>query len=214
MIASPLERLFVLLKTPLHLLQSHRWHERRVGLFGGSFNPPHQGHLHICQVALRNLHLDAVWWLVTPQNPLKESGQYNSLPVRLQQTQNVIAQQPKMLAMDIEVELGTTRSYDTLQALNRCFARTHFVFLLGMDNALSFHHWYRWREIPHLLPLAILGRPPAIQTVQNCPLRQSRHYNHHHLSRAEYVDLSSSTCFWLQGNKLEDVSSSKLRKSL
>lgn len=202
-----------MLKTPIHVLQASLWHQSRVGLLGGSFNPPHRGHIHISRWALRMLHLDAVWWMVTPGNPLKDPATYKPLPERLQMAQDCLTDDPRLLATDIERALGTARSYDSLQALTRHFPQTSFAFLLGMDSALSFHRWYRWRDIPHLVPLAVFGRPPAVQIVKSCPLRRSQQYKHDMLSQAEFVDLAPSRCYWLHGGPLEDVSSTKIRKS-
>lgn len=202
-----------MLKTPIHLLQSCHWRHRRVGLLGGSFNPPHHGHIHISRMALRFLRLDAVWWLVTPGNPLKDPAAYMPMTARLHMAESCVADESRILATDIEYSLGTTRTYDTLRSLRGYFPQTDFVFLLGVDNALSFHQWYKWREIPQLAALAVLGRPPAAEAIRSCPLRQARQYRHRVLSRAEFVDLSPSSCFWLTGHPLADVSSTEIRKS-
>jgi nicotinate-nucleotide adenylyltransferase len=154
---------------PSDSLLSSQWRGMRVGLLGGSFNPPHEGHLHISRIALRMLRLDAIWWLVSPQNPLKKREDYAPLPARLAACEALIAHEPHMLATTIEDSLGTHRSFDTLNALRACFKATDFIFLMGSDSAQSIHKWYRWRDIPEIAPLGILARPPAALQARNCP---------------------------------------------
>lgn len=187
------------------------WRGQRVGLLGGSFNPPHEGHLHISQVALRMLELDALWWLVSPGNPLKDPKDYAPLPARLSACATMLADEPHMLATDIEEALDTVRSFDTLSALRARFAETEFVFLMGSDSAQTFHHWYRWRDIPGLTALGILERPPAPGLARHSPLGLSP-LAHQSLSRAEKVPLQPGRCYWLSGYPLHPLSSSEIRK--
>ena len=183
----------------------------RIGLLGGSFNPPHAGHLHISQIALRMLRLDAIWWLVSPQNPLKNIHDYAPLPARLAACQMMLAHEPHILATSIENELGTYRSFDTLTALRACFKATNFIFLMGNDSALNFHKWYRWRDIPTLAPLGILARPPAALQARNCPLKMDNSLTHIYLSRAKSVPLVPDTCVWIGQHPLHPQSSSDIR---
>lgn len=212
MIASSLGEAIVL-KTPLNLHNAASWRGQRVGLLGGSFNPPHAGHLHIARVALRMLKLDAVWWLVSPGNPLKDPEDYAPLADRFAACQAMLADEPQMLATDIEGALGTSRSFDTLTALKSCFAQTDFIFLMGSDSAQAFHRWYRWREIPEVMALSVLARPPAGDLSRMFPLKMSS-LAHRDLSRAEKVPLIPGTCYWMSRHPLHSLSSSSIRKSL
>lgn len=213
MIAFPSEEgYFILLKTTIHTQDSNRWRGLRVGLFGGSFNPPHEGHLAISRAALRILKLDAVWWMVSPRNPLKSAGIYSLLSERLELCSNLLLSDPRMLATDIEDQLGTFRSYDTIIALRSCFPATDFVFLMGTDSAQNFHHWYRWQEITDRIALAVLERPPAGLLSRGSPLKRHGRITHKHLSRAENVPLVPSTCYWLHQHALDFHSSTELRK--
>ena len=115
----------------------------RIGLLGGSFNPAHEGHLYVSEVALRRLGLDYVWWLVTPQNPLKGRVGLAPLEDRVRQARR-IATRPRIVVMDIERALGTRYSIDTLKALQRRFPRLNFVWLMGSDNLAIFRRWKRW----------------------------------------------------------------------
>lgn len=131
----------------------------RIGLLGGTFNPAHEGHVHVSEVALKRLGLDYIWWLVTPQNPLKERPA--PLRDRLRQARTV-AHHPRIVVMDIERELGTRYSIDTLKALRRRFPELDFTWVMGSDNLASFHRWRSWREIASLVPIAVVQRPGTV----------------------------------------------------
>ena len=130
----------------------------RIGLLGGSFNPPHEGHLYASEVALKRLGLDYVWWLVTPQNPLKPTVGLAPLHDRMTDAR-ALARHPRILVMDIEHTLGTRFSVDTLHAIKKRFPRVHFIWLMGSDNLRSFRQWRRWPEIVAQVPIAVVLRP-------------------------------------------------------
>ncbi len=129
---------------------------RRIGLLGGSFNPAHDGHLHVAETALRRLRLDAVWWIVARGNPLK--SEHGSFEERLASARSVAAS-PAMYVTDIEAQLGLTYTVDTLQALRKAEPEAHFVWIMGADSAASFHLWKDWEEIARAVPIAIVSRP-------------------------------------------------------
>lgn len=143
-----------------NILGGRRWRGLRIGLLGGSFNPPHAGHVHISEVALKYLDLDAVWWMVTPGNPLKNNARLPSVRDRLILSQKLI-NHPKMMAVDIEEKLGTFRSYDTIKRLKAHFPHTQFIWLGGSEIAREFPRWYRARELMHELPFAFIARPTS-----------------------------------------------------
>ena len=130
----------------------------RIGLLGGSFNPAHDAHLHISLIALRRLQLDCVWWLVSPQNPLKSDAEMASLERRLARAREVAAR-PNIFVTSIETQLGTQFTYDTLSALKQNFPKARFVWLMGGDNLASFHRWQRWEDIAKMMPFAVIARP-------------------------------------------------------
>ena len=134
------------------------WHGLKVGLLGGSFNPAHRGHRHISLVALNRLGLDAVWWLVSPQNPLKSTVDMAPFETRLASAVNV-SRHPRLFATDIEQRLDTRYTADTLAKLVSVMPRTRFVWLMGADNLVQFTKWQRWRTILSLVPIAIFDRP-------------------------------------------------------
>lgn len=131
---------------------------RRIGLLGGSFNPAHEGHLHVARMALRALKLDEVWLLVSPGNPLKPVAGMAPLSERLASARR-IADGRRIIATDIERQLGTRFTADTLAALRRRFPRSRFVFVIGADNLVQLPRWKQWREIARHVALAVLPRP-------------------------------------------------------
>lgn len=137
---------------------STRFAGRRIGLLGGSFNPAHAGHRHISLMALRRLGLHQVWWLVSPQNPLKGTHDMAPLEARLASARNIAAH-PAILPTTVESRLGTRRTLETLDALQRACPTTRFVWLMGADNLVGFHRWHQWSRILHSLPIAVIDRP-------------------------------------------------------
>jgi nicotinate-nucleotide adenylyltransferase len=129
----------------------------RIGLLGGSFNPPHQAHRAVSLFAMRRLGLDRVWWLVTPGNPLKQA---DGLPAPEQRfaAARALANHPRIDVTDLETQFGTRYSVDTLRLLKRRYPHARFVWLMGADNLVSFHRWKRWRALASLVPIAVIDR--------------------------------------------------------
>jgi nicotinate-nucleotide adenylyltransferase len=130
----------------------------RVGLMGGSFNPAHDGHRHVAETAMKRLGLDEVWWLVSPQNPLKPRDDMAPFAERLASARSV-ARHPRIKVKDIELHLGTHYTADTLVALRRRCPSMSFVWIMGADNLASFHRWERWLLICHTAVIAVFDRP-------------------------------------------------------
>ena len=140
----------------------------RVGLYGGSFNPAHEGHLHVADEARKALGLDRVIWLVSPQNPLKDRRETASLAERLAQTRKV-ATGPADIVTDLESRLGSAYTADTLRWLRRRYPGVHFVWIMGSDNLLGLHRWRAWREIVRENDVAIVPRPGSGARAQLAP---------------------------------------------
>jgi nicotinate-nucleotide adenylyltransferase len=135
----------------------------RIGLLGGSFNPAHDGHRHVAELALQRLGLDQVWLLVSPQNPLKPVAGMAPLAERLASARAAVAGNRRLIATDIETGLGTRYTADTLAKLKTRFPRARFVWLMGADNLLQISRWARWVRIFQAVPVAILARSPYSQ---------------------------------------------------
>jgi nicotinate-nucleotide adenylyltransferase len=131
---------------------------RRIGLLGGSFNPAHDGHRDISLAALAYLGLDEVWWMVSPQNPLKPVKGMASFAERMAAAK-AIADHPRIRVTDIEARLGTQFTADTLRKLVTRFPSCRFVWLMGADNLAQISSWRDWTRIFHLTPIAVFDRP-------------------------------------------------------
>ena len=130
----------------------------RIGLFGGSFNPTHSGHLLVSDLALKKLQLDRIWWLVSPGNPLKDNYSLASVDQRMKQTQACI-RDPRIVVTDLELRIGKRFTFDTLFFLKQHCPKVHFIWIMGADNLLQFHRWQNWEKIVCLMPVAIFDRP-------------------------------------------------------
>ncbi len=140
-----------------------------VGLYGGSFNPVHVGHLHVARTALRRLGLDRVIWLVSPQNPLKRNAGTADLDARLAETRR-LAHGPSMIISDIERRIGTRYTLDTVRWLKARFPRVWFVWIMGADSLASFHQWRGWVAIAREVPIVVISRPGAATRSRFSPL--------------------------------------------
>ena len=133
---------------------------QRIGLLGGSFNPPHDAHRLISLTALNRLNLDAVWWLVTPGNPLKDNHALPPLEQRIAACR-ALARHPLIHVSGVERELGTHYTVDTIAALRRRAPTVRFVWLMCADNLIQFSRWGGWRRIASMVPIAVFDRPGA-----------------------------------------------------
>jgi nicotinate-nucleotide adenylyltransferase len=131
---------------------------RRVGLLGGSFNPAHEGHRYLSELAIRHLQLHQVWWIVSPQNPLKASDEIAPFEHRLAVAQSV-ADHPQIRVTDVERKIGTRHTIDTIVALQARFPDTRFVWLIGADIMLELPKWKQWRRLFRRVPIAVFPRP-------------------------------------------------------
>ncbi len=129
-----------------------------VGLFGGSFNPPHKGHALVAEIALRRLGLDQLWWIVTPGNPLKSHGNLAPLAERLEKCE-ALAADPRIKVTAFEKTIGTSYTARTLDFVKARNPRARFIWIMGADNLASFHRWQQWQHIAMTFPIAVIDRP-------------------------------------------------------
>lgn len=163
---------------------------RRIGLLGGSFNPAHDGHLHISRAAIKRLQLDQVWWLVSPQNPLKDESDMAAQAGRIAGAEAITRAFPDIVVTGIEAELGTRYTADTLAALLSLRPRAKFVWLMGADNLAQVNQWERWEEIFDTVPVAILDRPSY--SSRALASAAARRYRRHRLPEGDAPKLADS----------------------
>jgi len=141
-------------------------YSRRIGLLGGSFNPPHAGHRDISLAALERLKLDAVWWLVTPGNPLKDPNTYAPFEERLRLAQQ-LSNHNDIIVSDFESRHNLQYTVDTLNQLILEYPETQFIWLMGADSLANFHCWKDWQKITELAPIAVFNRPDHAENALN-----------------------------------------------
>ena len=131
---------------------------QRIGLFGGSFNPAHYGHYMVALYAMKRLQLDWVWWLLSPQNPLKDPGETAEYNKRLVLAR-CVATHPRFVVTDLERQAHSHNTAETLASLAGQMKRANFIWIMGADSFANLHRWHHWTDIVEALPLAFLARP-------------------------------------------------------
>jgi nicotinate-nucleotide adenylyltransferase len=144
----------------------------RIGLLGGSFNPPHVAHRDISLFAIKRLKLDRVWWLVTPGNPLKDTGSLHDLGQRAEAARQ-IADDPRIDVSCLESVIGTRYTVDTVTYLRRRVSGLRLVWIMGADNLAQFHRWQNWQRIASEVPIAVIDRPPQSFRALAAPAAQA-----------------------------------------
>ncbi len=160
---------------------------QRIGLYGGSFNPPHAGHRHVSLLALRRLGLDRIWWLVTPGNPLKDAAGLTSQERRMREAAEIAAH-PRIWITGVECQIGSRYTADVIRHLKRRAPSLRFVWIMGSDNLAQLHLWRRWTEIPAALPIAVVNRPGTLEAALSAPA--ARALAAHRLDEADAARLA------------------------
>lgn len=190
---------------------THNTRGRRIGLLGGSFDPAHLGHVHITLEALKRFDLDAVWWLVSRGNPLKTRGPA-PMGRRMVRARDVM-QHPSVHISDIEAQLGTRYTAETLRALRHKFPAARFTWLMGADNLAQFHLWKDWDEIINTVPIGVLARPGDRIEGRTAPAAQI--YRHALLKgrQARLLSMANAPAWAFVNVPMRDISSTALRAS-
>jgi len=183
----------------------------RIGLLGGSFDPPHAGHLHISKWAMKEFGLDRVWWLVSPGNPLKKEGPAD-LDRRVAACHDLV-DHPRIIVTDLERRLGTRYTAETLTALQVRYNEARFVWLMGADNLADFHRWDRWKDIMYMMPIGVMARPEQ-QLAAGCS-PAARMFRRKRLSsrRSNALPFKQTPCWSLLTGPMVDMSSTEIRAS-
>jgi len=182
----------------------------RIGLLGGSFNPPHLAHRTISLFAIKRLKLDRVWWLVTPGNPLKPHAGLRDLEARAEAARQM-ASDPRIDVSCLESVIGTRYTVDTVSYLRRRASGLRFVWIMGADNLAQFHRWQKWRRIASEVPIAVIDRPPQSFRALAAPAAQAlARYRLPENQAARLADQRAPAWVFLTGMKL-NLSSTGLR---
>lgn len=182
----------------------------RVGLLGGSFNPPHVAHRAISLFAIKRLKLDRVWWLVTPGNPLKAHDGLHDLNARAEAARQM-ADDPRIDVTCLESVIGTRYTIDTIAYLRRRASGLRFVWIMGADNLAQFHRWQNWRRISAEVPMAVIDRPPQSLRALAAPAAQAlARYRLPEKEASRLADLRAPAWVFLTGMKF-NLSSTGLR---
>ena len=195
---------------PAPLLRAAPASGPKIGLFGGSFNPAHEGHLHVSLQALKRLGLDEIWWLVSPQNPLKSTRGMAPFEERLASARR-LARHPLIRVSDFERRFHSQYSADTIRQLRRRHPRHRFVWIMGADNLADFEHWRRWQDIFQALPIAIFDRRTYAQSA-SASKALKRFVRHRLPERAACVLASEQPPVWTYFHgRLHGASASAIR---
>jgi nicotinate-nucleotide adenylyltransferase len=182
----------------------------RIGLLGGSFNPPHVAHRDISLFAIKRLKLDRVWWLVTPGNPLKDTGSLHDLSQRAEAARQ-IADDPRIDVSCLESVIGTRYTVDTITYLRRRVSGLRLVWIMGADNLAQFHCWQNWQRIASEVPIVVIDRPPQSFRALAAPAAQAlARYRLPENQAATLSDRRAPAWIFLTGLKL-NLSSTGLR---
>ncbi|WP_188079936.1 nicotinate-nucleotide adenylyltransferase [Neorhizobium sp. P12A] len=146
-----------------------------VGLFGGSFNPPHLGHALVAEIAIRRLNLDQLWWMVTPGNPLKSRNHLAPLAERIALSEE-IAPGPRVKVTAFEQALGVSYTANTLARVKARNPHVHFIWIMGADSLNTFHHWQKWQQIARTFPIAVIDRPGSTLSYLSAKMAKTFHY--------------------------------------
>ena len=183
-----------------------------VGLFGGSFNPPHEGHLLVAEIALRRLCLHQLWWMVTPGNPLKKQTELAPLTSRIDMCKK-LARDPKMKVTAFEQALGSPYTAHTLTHVRRRKPGVNFIWIMGADGLRNFHRWQEWRSIVCTFPIAVIDRPGS--TLSFLSSKLTRTFDHARLDEDDAGILwrkRAPAWTFIHGPR-STLSSTKLRRS-
>jgi nicotinate-nucleotide adenylyltransferase len=183
-----------------------------IGLLGGTFDPPHAGHRLISELALRRLRLDRLWWLVTPGNPLKETGGLAATRARVAAARR-LTRDRRIAVTGFEAEIGSRYTYQTIAWLSRRAPGVRFVWIMGADNLGQFHLWRRWREIADLAPIVVVDRPGStLRALAGRAGGALGRYRRPEAMAARFARLPPPALLFLHGPR-SDLSSTALRRA-
>lgn len=184
---------------------------QRIGLLGGSFDPPHVGHVHITQEAFKRFALDQVWWLVSPGNPLKDRGP-TKLARRMAAAREIM-DHPRVHICDFESHVGTRFTAETIAVLQDTCPQARFVWLMGADNLAQFHRWKDWQDIMARVPVGVLARPGDRIEARTAKAAQVFRRAQLHPRNSRALSRKDAPVWAFVNVPMQDISSTQLRKN-
>ena len=130
----------------------------KIGILGGTFDPPHIGHLHISKIALKKLRLDSLIWIIAKQNPLKQKP-YLDTKMRINLSKYITKSQKKIFVSYLDYKIKSRNTFDLLNFFKKKNKKIKLFFLIGADNLIKFHKWHKWKKIPELAKIVVFARP-------------------------------------------------------
>jgi len=182
----------------------------KVGLYGGSFNPPHQGHKHLAMTALRRFQLDQIWWMVSPGNPLKEKATFRPVEERISQSRTLV-HHPHVKITGFETGLHATSTIESVAFIQKHCPKVRFVWLMGADNLCNFHLWQQWRRLAGMVGLGIIDRPGSSLAALASPAAHALSHFRLAEAHAAYLAYQRPPAWCFLHTVRVDVSSSHLR---
>ena len=182
----------------------------KIGLLGGSFDPPHEGHVHITKLALKIFNLSKIWWLVCPENPIK-SVTPSDVNSRFLASKKIM-KHPSVVITDLERKFKTKYTFQTLIKLKKLYPSTKFVWLMGADNLINFHHWKNWDWIMKNIPVGVLARPE--EQIKAGLSRTAIKFGKYRLPKEKSIILSNyiPPVWTLSTGPMRNISSTEIRK--
>ena len=181
-----------------------------IGLLGGSFDPPHEGHVHITKLALKIFNLSKIWWLVCPENPIK-SVTPSDVNSRFLASKKIM-KHPSVVITDLERKFKTKYTFQTLIKLKKLYPSTKFVWLMGADNLINFHHWKNWDWIMKNIPVGVLARPE--EQIKAGLSRTAIKFGNYRLPKEKSIILSNyiPPVWTLSTGPMRNISSTEIRE--
>lgn len=164
----------------------------KIAILGGSFNPPHQGHINLSLEAKKMMDFDQIWWQPTRQNPLKTIKSID-FDLKIQKCQEITKNNPEILVKNDELSLKSNISIDLIRKLIQKYPKINFFWLMGADSIIEFHLWEEWQEIINLVDLVIGDRENYYNQAINCPaFNYAKKLNKVHFLKIKKLNISSS----------------------
>ena len=181
-----------------------------IGLLGGSFDPPHEGHVHITKLALKIFNLSKIWWLICPENPIK-SVTPSDLNSRFLASKKIM-KHPSVIITDLERKFKTKYTFQTLIKLKKLYPSTKFVWLMGADNLINFHHWKNCDWIMKNIPVGVLARPE--EQIKAGLSRTAIKFGNYRLPKEKSIILSNyiPPVWTLSTGPMRNISSTEIRE--